>query len=415
MIELRTQFENAISDLRALLEQELNNEDKFQEWFEKNTIVMASLNYKKSIPHPTFKAYNDDIYIPDFIVLLLNNTWEIFELKLPYEKLLKDKVRRNTFYAKVYEYCQQCHEYSEFFADNTNRINFQKNYDFIIPSPPRSKIVIGRDNGLDRFELIKKIDQFSNPIDILTYDDILRQLEFDKLKVLGEYENVNGLAIHVVAKIIESNKPNYLFSFGSSGSNNNLSIYVNTSNQICYCLTDKDGKVIIETIDKSASKFEFGKSTYFVFEFGFGEDYTICSSEVNGNYGSVIRTTKMDFDLLDLKENFVIGSNYNGTENSEFELYEFVIWSKTFSLETRLAIRNNVIESFINNTEIPESRLLFYDNRFLYKNSNKKFKKNSDCNSGDMVQMENRNQPGLITKGVKKGELFVSVFYDQSK
>lgn len=414
MIEPRTQFENAISELRKLLNQDTYNEDKFQEWFEKHPIVMSSLNYKRSIPHPTFRAYNNELYIPDFIVQLLNNTWEIFELKLPYEKLLKDKNRRNTFYAKVFEYCQQCIEYSQFFTDNTNRLNFQKEHNFIIPSPPRSKIIIGRDNGLDRFELIKKVDQFSNSIDILTYDDVMRQLEFDRLKVLGEYENVSGLAVHLVARINKSDKLNYLFSFGSSGTKNNLSIYVNTYNQLCYRLTDKEGKVISETIDKKASKFEFGKSTYFVFEFGFSEANTICSAEVNGKYGSVVRSNKMDFDLTDLMDNLVMGSNYDGSENSDFELYSSFVSTKTLSLETRLEIRNRVIESFMNNTEIPDSRLIFYDNRYLYKNSNKMFKGNNHYRPGDLIQMENEKQPGLITKGVKKGDLFVPVLYDQT-
>lgn len=413
MVEQRTQYENAISELRFLLDQDSTKEDKFQNWFERNPIVMSSLNYRKSIPHPILEAYNDELYVPDFLVKSLNNTWEIFELKLPHEKLLKEKKRRNTFYAKVYEYCQQCIDYSTFFADSNNRVNFQRKFNIIIPGPIRSKIVIGRDDGVDRFELNKKIDQFSNTIDILTYDDILRQLEFERLKVLGEYENVQGLAIHMVVNINKSNELNYLFSFGSSGSKNNLSIYVNTTDQLCYFLTDNDGKVILETIDKTISKFEFGKSTYFVFEFGFGESYTICSTEVNGNYGSVIRTNRMDINLSDLHDNLVIGSNYNGEKNSDFYLYEFIIWQKTFTLETRLKLRSDVVESFINNTEIPDSYLVFYNHRHMYKNSNINFKANSNCKSGDLIQMESKNQPGLITKGVKKGELFVPVFYSQ--
>lgn len=415
MIEQRTKFENAILALRDLLSQDSNDEYMFQSWFEEHTIVMDSLNFSSAIPHPSLKAYNDETFIPDFLVQLLNETWEIFELKLPYEKVLKEKERRNTFYAKVYEYCQQCFEYSEFFADSTNRQNFERDNGFPIPSPPRSKLIIGRDNGLDRFELNKRIDQFSNSIDILTYDDIIRQLEFDKLKVLGKYEDVKGLAIHVVAKIEVSGEQNSILSFGSNGDSNSLLIFVNDSGQLCYSLKDKNGKEITQTVDKDLSKLEFGKSMYFVFEFGFGSDYTICNVEVNGNYGSVIRTGVMDMDIEDLNGNLVIGSNFDGTSNSDFELYEFIIWPKTFTLDTRLGIRKDVINRFINNLEIPDSRLVFYDNRFIYKNSNINFDKNSDCKESDLVQTKNISQPGFLTEGVKKGELFIPVFYDQSK
>ena len=413
MIEQRTKFENAISELKELLNQYSNGEDKFQSWFEEHSIVMDTLSFSSSIPHPSLKTSNGEIFIPDFLVKLLNETWEVFELKLPYEKVLKDKKRRNTFYAKVYQYCQQCIEYSEFFADSANRQNFVRDNGFTIPSPPRSKLIIGRDNGLDRFELNKKVDQFSYPIDILTYDDILRQLEFDKLKVLGEYEDVKGLAIHVVAKIENSSNQNCILSFGSKGDSNSLLIFVNTFGQMCYCLKDKSGKEITQTVDKTLSKFEFGKSMYFVFEFGFSADYTICSVEVNGNYGSVIRTEVMDMDLADLDENFVIGSNFDGTSSSNFELYEFIIWPKTFTLETRLEIRKNVIKRFLDNTEIPESRIVFYDNRFMYKNSNINFDKNLDCQESDLVQRRTKNQPGFLTKGVQKGKLFIPVLYDQ--
>ena len=89
MIEQRTKFENAISTLRDLLSHDSNNEDKFQSWFEEHSIVMESLNFSSTIPHPSLKDFNDKTFIPDFLVQLLNETWEIFELKLPYEKILK--------------------------------------------------------------------------------------------------------------------------------------------------------------------------------------------------------------------------------------------------------------------------------------------------------------------------------------
>jgi len=415
MIEQRTQFENAISELKDLLAQDSNNESKFQNWFENHPIVMSSLHYKENIPHPNLKAFNGELFIPDFIVQLLNNTWEIFELKLPFEKLLKSKERRNTFYAKIYEYCQQCIEYSEFFYDNTNRLNFELEHGFNIPFPPRSTLIVGRDNGIDRFKLNKQLDQFTNRINIITFDDILRQLEFDRLKVLGDYENIQGLSVLLVANIKNSGRLNYLFSCGSKGDENNISIYVNTQNQICYKLIDKKGKILEGSIDNQASKFEFGKSMYFLFEFGFGADYTVCSSEVNGNYGSVIRTSKMEFDYNDLIKNTVIGTNYDGKQNSNFDLYGFVSWPNTFSLENRLILRNEVIDKFLNNKEIPDAQIIFYDNRFLYKNSNQNFTKNNDCTINDFVQTNKDNQPGLITKGVKKGELFVPVIYNQSK
>ena len=244
---------------------------------------------------------------------------------------------------------------------------------------------------------------------------MIRQLEFDKLKVLGKYEDIKGLAIHVVARIEASTVQNSILSFGSNGDSNSLLVFVNDSGQLCYTLKDKNGKEITQTVDKDLSKLEFGRSMYFVFEFGFGSDYTICSAEVNGNYGSVIRTEAMDMDMEDLNRNLVIGSNFNGTSNSDFELYEFIIWPKTFTLDTRLEIRKNVINQFINNTEVSDSRLIFYDNRFMYKNSNVNFDKNLECKESDLVQTKNLNQPGFLTNGVKKEELFIPVFYDQSK
>lgn len=374
---------------------------------------MQSLNYKDSIPHPALRAFNDEKYYPDFIVNSLDDTWEIFELKLPYEKLLKDRDRRNTFYAKVYSYLEQCVEYSDFFADNTNRLNFENDYRFSIPTPPNGNLIIGRDADLDRYELLKILNRHSRKIRILTYDDIIRHIEFDKAKVLGRYEKVDGLTIHFVITIRETDYPNQILFLGNKTESNAISLLINLEGSLVIRLKDKKGNLHETSISSDKSKFEFDKPMYFLIELGLTTEYTVYSVDVNGHYGSVGRIEKIDFDTTELISNMVIGSDCQGNNNSEFDLYEFIVWPHTFDLESRNKLRYDVLMNFIYDNSNISSFIRFSGNTYLYKNSHINFKKDGSLKSSDLAQTQKKKQPFIFVDGKNQG--FVSAFYDQSK
>lgn len=415
MIKIRSQYEKAISELKVLLSEDSNNEDKYQKWFEDHPIALKSMNYIQSISQPKLTSFDGKNYFPDFIVKKLTGIWEIFELKLPYEKILKNKERRNTFYSKLYEYLEQCAEYSDFFNDNENRKNFSKENNINIPYSIDYKLVVGRDLGLDRYELERILGRMSKKASILTYDDVLRQLEFDKLKALGEYEDLPGITIHIVANIKHTQNSNYILSFGKDGETNNISIYINSNGDLRYKLVDKQGMFSENSVNKELSGFEFGETSYFVFEFGFDEDYTICSTEVNGKYGSVVRLGEFDFDSNNLMRNIVLGSDHTGQLESDFDLYKFIVWEHTQTIDDRIGIRKKIMNNILNNEEVPKAYLTFFEGRFLYKNGNVNFETRNDYGAENLIQPINEKQPGLISKGIKKGQAFVPVLYNQVK
>lgn len=415
MQENRIKIETALTSLKSLLANTSILEDGYQEWFEKNNIALTSLGIIKSIPHPKLVNHNENELVPDFLIQLINQTWEIFELKLPYTKILKNKEKRNTFYAKTYEYIQQCLDYSEFFSDSVNRHKFEQLHNFIIPVPPRCKLIIGRDEGLDRYELIKLLDNQAKSIDILTYDDIIRHLEFLKINTLGNYENIPGLTIHFIANIHNSNFENHIITLGDDISKNNISIYVNYHGDLCFRIIDENGTINTSIVDKDKSNFEFDKTSYFVFELGLTDGYSIISTEVNGKYGSVNQIHKLQINIDNLFKNIVIGSNANGTASGDFEMLEQIIWPKTLRLDDRIAIRNNVFENYFQKNKVNEFTISFFDNRFFHTNSHKNFEPNTSCKPSDLVQTVNKKQPGIIGKNMPKGEFYVPVFYNQGK
>ncbi|MCR9222416.1 MAG: DUF4263 domain-containing protein [Alphaproteobacteria bacterium] len=415
MIKIRSQYERAISELKSLLSEDSNNEDKYQKWFEEHPVALKSMNYIQSISQPKLTDFDGKNYFPDFIVKKLSGIWEIFELKLPYERILKNKERRNTFYSKVYEYLEQCTEYSEFFNDNKNRKNFSSDYNIYIPSAIDYKLVIGRDLGLDRYELERILGRLSKKASILTYDDVLRQLEFDKLKALGEYEGLPGITIHIVANIKNTQNSNYILSLGKDDETNNISIYINSKGDLRYKLVDKHRMFSENSVNKEISGFEFGETSYFIFEFGFSDNYTICSTEINGKYGSVVRLGEFDFDSNDLMRNMVLGSDHTGQLESDFDLYSFIVWEHTQTIDDRVNIRKKITNSILSKKEVPNAYLTFFDGRFLYKNGNVNFEERNDYDCKNLIQPENEKQPGLISKGIKRGQLFVPALNNQVK
>jgi hypothetical protein len=125
---MRAQLEEAIVKLQSLLEEESLHEERFQEYFEKHTIVFESLGYIAQYPKIHLESGDSSMY-PDFILENQTSLFEIWDVKLPYEKIIKSKKYRDELYSKVSsEYAGQLREYSDFFDDSFNREMILKQY-----------------------------------------------------------------------------------------------------------------------------------------------------------------------------------------------------------------------------------------------------------------------------------------------
>ena len=415
MYKKRQEIEDAISSLQEFLLNEDSEEEKFQQWFENNPIAFTALWYKRFIPHPKFKLEREESLIPDFLVQRLDNIWEIFELKLPKTKILKDKKTRQTFYAPMSEYIQQCIDYSNYFKDSSHRKEFNKSEDVDLRYEPNSVLVVGRNEGLERDKVFEHLKDRGNRVSVVTYDDIITQLEFYKAQCLEKYEDLKGFSIHLVMLLskIHSEDKNQLVMVGASCEKNCISIYLNNEGSLCFEVIDSTGTSYISKVRQSNETFSYNQIMYCTFELGISDDYSITSIEINGKYYSLNTIDRLEFDFNIPTLPIVLGSSDMNNTSSYLELFEHIIWSKTFNLSDRIIVRQDVFDHFSKIEFSSRTSTLFVGKRFLHSNAHPKFEVNSEFNATDLVQFDNNREPNLICNG-KLLDCYLSVFYDQS-
>ncbi|MDQ3062321.1 MAG: DUF4263 domain-containing protein [Acidobacteriota bacterium] len=417
MYQKRQKIEDAIISLKLLLEDDNNDEDKFQKWFENNPIVFSALNYKNYIPHPVFQIEYGESLVPDFLVQRLDNLWEIFELKLPNAKILKDKKTRQTFYAPLSDYLQQCIDYSNYFDDKAHRETFNNSTDVLIETNPRAKLVAGRNDGLERYKVEQRLRERGYRVDLITYDDIITQLEFYKLNNLGNYESVNGICIHLLLTLnnlgLKNKDRNQLIMIGKNLDKDCISLHTDLLGNLCFEIIDSYGTSYISKVTPGSNTFYYNQLMYCIIEFGRDKDYSVTSIEINGKYHSFNVLDKIDITLTSTNLPVVIGSDCFGRSIGSFDLYEHIIFGATLNLEDRIKIRENVFSHYFGRNINKTPRIRFKDNQFLRSNFHPNFPFNNDLKPTDLVQPENTKQPSLFSLATSK-KTYVSVFYDQS-
>lgn len=204
----RRLIEEAIGILDSLLTAQSASEADFQAFFEAHPIVFQVLGFQRQVAHPTIKTANGAMYIPDFIARRPNGSWEIIELKTASAELLRDRDRRESFYASFESYLSQCHEYSEALDDVSTRSEFEKQYGIdLIQKRPSSIIVAGSSESLDVSRLLRLCSRRSPPVSVYTYDDIRSALVAYRTFNFGKYDTAEGITVHSVMQLHKSGLP----------------------------------------------------------------------------------------------------------------------------------------------------------------------------------------------------------------
>lgn len=392
--EKRQEIEDALLTLREVLDDDDASEPAFQAWFEAHPIVFQALNYVDFRPHPELPLFDGDKYVPDFIVQRPNGLWVIFELKTPATRILKERDRRQTFYARLAEYIQQCLDYSKYFLDRQNRERFFSESSITIEGQPQAKLVAGRNNGLDRYKVAERLGDQGHWVELITYDDIHNQLELYKSNVLTECEQLVGLLIYFVVILPSLDRPGNLVTIGTDHAVNCASIYLDNEEALVFEVVDKAGMSHKSRVTKGEGGFDSSEFLYFMFEYGQGSDYAVTSIEVNGVYHSfnIIDACELELDMNAM----VIGGDCNGENGGTFDIFEKAVWAHTLNLEDRASLRQYAYSLYLDphTSKIPGFR--FEGRQYMRRNSHPNFSPVPDSSPGDMVQPIPERQPRLL-------------------
>lgn len=339
----REQIETAIIELDNLLSIDSEEEQAFQNWFERNPIIFRVLGYLNYLPHPIITEPSGKTHIPDFLVEQSNQNWLIFEIKTAQTKILLDRERRNGFYAAFARYLDQCHEYSEAFDNSETLSNFQERYEIkLMGKRPSSILVAGRNDGLNKTELFKQTNRNNPPITFLTYDDIREALDRYRFFHFESYEKAKGFTLItflVFHKIVPSIANNYICDVGIYPDKDRISIYLDKSNYLTIDVWDSLGNKHSAKSRKPISTDDFGKKTYLEFEVGVTDEFAFLSIHADFKYRTDIRIN--DFPLNVNFDAYVMCSDFYGKGLAYLDLDSQVIYSVCLTFEDKLKLRKN--------------------------------------------------------------------------
>ncbi|WP_243349637.1 Shedu anti-phage system protein SduA domain-containing protein [Parabacteroides sp. FAFU027] len=342
------------------LEQLLNSDDipeqDFQEFFESNPIVFQLLGYKQfhSFTKNSERKLPKDEYTelqpePDFIVETIRGLFEIFEIKTACDKkLIVDTNKyRERFTAEVENYISQTIIYEQYFTRNPeNRKKVNQSYNINIQEDLDIKIIIGRDNSIDKNKLHQFCRRIHYKIDILTYDDILKVLKNEYSNEYALSEDLPGFSFHMVIRILkkEDSEKQYIFDYAKNDQQSRISLYINNKSELCYRIIDDSNKTTEVCVDMENENL-FGRMVYIVCEFGQHTDGFYMSISING-LEKEKRQRNTQVSLKINPEEIYLGCDYKRQYFGKFNLYTKALGNRTLKYNERLNMLSYYFQQF---------------------------------------------------------------------
>ncbi|WP_299704936.1 Shedu anti-phage system protein SduA domain-containing protein [uncultured Pontibacter sp.] len=338
---------SALNELDKLLSAETSNEAQFQLWFERNPFVFEILCYNQTIPHPSqIVCGNGEEYIPDFLVRSYNGLWEIFELKRPDTKILKNTSRRTTFYSSFEEYISQCREYAQYYFVPDNRKTIEAKYNIRIQRELLSSIVAGVDKTVDKQKVHDLLFDRGNSVKTITYDDIRNTLLSSISLQTAHISNLPGLTYSSVLMLPNSAKGQHQFfcDFGFEKDKNRIS--VGTDNDSLFIKVWSDQKLVLDNLVAiSDTPIEYDKLFNLHFEFGIAIDSTYLSLFIDGKL-----ILHRSFEKISIHPSvfhfWSLGGDMFQETSSNHGYSQVILFAKTLSVEERMDVIRYFLETY---------------------------------------------------------------------
>lgn len=329
-----------------LITSDSTSEGDFQKWCESHPVIFIALGYVRQIPHPRIHATNGKLYIPDFLVQRSNGSWEIFELKTPSASILKNKERRETFYASFEDYLSQCHDYSEALDEASVRTQLEHEHSINLKNKkPPSILVAGSSEGLDAERLFRLCSRRTPPITVFTYDDIKAALISYRTFNFERYDSAQGLSVHSVLCIHKPENPpfvNHILDLGEKENQDRVSIYIDERGYLRINVWDSNGDQHTARAAKPFQHSDYEILRWLIIEVGVSEGFGFISIQIDGNYSTDIKIQDFPFGI---SHEWVIGSDWKAAQPSWFSLVELAVINRVLTFDEKIRLRQHTINA----------------------------------------------------------------------
>ncbi len=333
----------AIYQLYELLQDRVNEEAKYQAYFEDNPVVFSVLGYSshKSFDRSSSGALPRDADLnfspePDFLCAKINSSeLTIFELKTPFVgKLTTSRStdgNRLKFKSIFESYISQALEYKDSIQQNQN------SRDVVFSALGLSRIsaydivlVCGLSQDNDAGDVAKLLSERNFPIRIQYFDGLLKDLL--KAYSIGRSDVTNRdgtfLVLHLSLAENQGNGRAYISDFGSA-SNDRVSLYF------------QENTLVFEVIDSKSIAHALQSQ---VVSAGLNYVRYELSNDGGGIYLSLnVNNQEQDLRVgiapLNIQINFsshTLGADSKGNNGAKFKMLENYFGAKTLTFEEKL-------------------------------------------------------------------------------
>jgi hypothetical protein len=390
-MDLKQKIENALSELYQIIDED-HSEHDLQKWFEKHPIALETLGYVEKIIHPSL-VYDGEEYIPDFMVQNQQGLWEIIEIKTADANILKNTKRRHAFYSSMDSHLSQCREYTRSFIDTTCRNKFNNDYKTNCHKTPDITIIIGRNDGYDKFLAHELLSNICTTVKLVTYDDIANILISRVEEVSGQTRtDSSGLFSICAVTILPTNtdETQYILDICKRDTKNRVQLFI-SENRIHVIATDDNGETVNIRSTEEVYRRILGVHLEFCVQIENHDNNSSIEVLIDGELICESRTRGIYFDFsgeLDM----VIGSDQNGHEPSLMLMGGNITLQATPALYEKWTLRN-----FLFNIKDEQGNLYVHEyigQKFMH-NCGHRIHGNTMAYTSDLIQEEDAKKPIL--------------------
>jgi hypothetical protein len=332
-------YENAIVAMTAALEGGAG-EDVLQSIFEQHPVITEVLGYGLAVPHPTLPLPEDRSYIPDFICERRDSGLaDVVDLKLPATRVLLGRQRREAFTAAMSSYVSQMWDYQDYFDEQAHRQYVLERYALTVPSRPNALLIAGRSDEIDRTELHRQISRRQG-VNVVTFDDVLRALDFERGRHYGQWEDIGGLAFYAIMRIRRGHEHRDRYWFEAEGSDGfRVGVCANRRSQLVLRVhSPRDGDWEV-----AARRVQYDRWIAVSAVVGAADSTTLLQLRVDDTVVAEQRVE--DFDPgSQLFEHMTIGANRAGEYGGVVDLAEQLVYTRLPNFQERLQLAEYLAE-----------------------------------------------------------------------
>lgn len=326
-------YENAIVAMTAALD-EGAGEDVFQAIFEQHPVITEVLGYGLAVAHPTLPLPEDKAYIPDFMCERRDSGLaDVVDLKLPTTRVLLGRERREAFTAAMSSYVSQMWDYQDYFDEQAHRQYVLEQYGLTVPSRPNALLIAGRSDKIDRTELHRQVSRRQG-VNVVTFDDVLRTLEFERGRHYGQWEGVGGLAFYAIMRIRRGHEHRDRYWFEAEGEDGfRIGVCANRRSQLVLRVhSPRDGDWEV-----AARRVEYDRWIAVSALVGAADSTTLLQLRVDDVV--VAEQHVEDFDPGSrLFQHMTIGANRAGEHGGVLDLVEQLVYTRLPNFQERLRL-----------------------------------------------------------------------------